>query len=119
MIGAIATHRAEASSAEHGSSRFVYADTPFLIYWEITRACDPSGFLPLAAGNVRAAHIVQIYRESELFRTIRQTSRFKGRCGFCEFKEICGGSRARAYAAYGDCLAEDPACSYRPRRYCG
>jgi len=76
----------------------------------------PSGFLPLAAGNVRAAHIAQIYRESEVFRKIRQTSRFKGRCGLCEFREICGGSRARAYAAYGDCLAEDPACSYQPEK---
>lgn len=74
----------------------------------------PSGFLPLMAGNVRAADIVQVYRESEVFREIRQTSRFKGRCGICEFREICGGSRARAYATYGDCLAEDPACSYRP-----
>ncbi len=74
----------------------------------------PSGFLPLVAGNVRAADIVRIYRESEMFRKIRQTSRFKGRCGICEFREICGGSRARAYATYGDCLAEDPACSYQP-----
>lgn len=74
----------------------------------------PSGFLPLVAGNVRTAHIVQIYRESEIFKQIRRTSSFKGRCGLCEFKEICGGSRARAYAAYGDYLAEDPACSYQP-----
>ena len=79
-----------------------------------TGAVYPSGFLPLMAGNVRTADIVEIYRESELFRMIRQTSRFKGRCGICEFREICGGSRARAYATYGDCLAEDPACSYRP-----
>ncbi len=74
----------------------------------------PSGFLPLVAGNIRTAHIVEIYRESEIFNKIRQTSRFKGRCGRCEFREICGGSRARAYATYGDCLAEDPACSYQP-----
>ncbi|MCZ6620696.1 MAG: TIGR04053 family radical SAM/SPASM domain-containing protein [Deltaproteobacteria bacterium] len=77
----------------------------------------PAGFLPLVAGNVRSAHIVDIYRESELFRKIRETSGFKGRCGICEFKDICGGSRARAYATYGDCLAEDPACSYQPAQY--
>lgn len=77
----------------------------------------PSGFLPLVAGNARRAHVVEIYRESELFRKVRQTSAFKGRCGRCEFREICGGSRARAYAAYGDYLAEDPACSYQPRQY--
>jgi len=79
----------------------------------------PSGFLPLVAGNVRSAHIEEVYRESEIFRRIRQTGGFKGRCGLCEFREICGGSRARAYATYGDYLAEDPACSYRPGSYCG
>jgi radical SAM protein len=74
----------------------------------------PSGFLPLVAGNIRAANIVGIYRESEIFRKVRQTRQFKGRCGRCEFREICGGSRARAYATYGDYLAEDPGCSYQP-----
>ena len=74
----------------------------------------PSGFLPLAGGSVRATHMMRIYRESEVFRTIRQTSGFKGKCGRCEFRAICGGSRARAYAAYGDFLAEDPICNYRP-----
>jgi len=74
----------------------------------------PSGFLPQAAGNVRTADIVEIYRESELFRRIRETASFKGRCGRCEFREICGGSRARACAASGDYLDEDPACSYQP-----
>jgi radical SAM protein with 4Fe4S-binding SPASM domain len=69
------------------------------------------------AGNVRQVHVVEIYREAEVFRKVRQTSAFKGRCGRCEFREICGGSRARAYAAYGDYLAEDPACSYQPSKY--
>ena len=74
----------------------------------------PSGFLPVAAGNVRRAHIAEIYRKSEVFKQVRQTTLFKGRCGSCEFKAICGGSRARAFAAYGDYMAEDPACSYQP-----
>ena len=74
----------------------------------------PAGFLPLLAGNVRAADIVAIYRHGKVFQEIRQTSKFKGRCGRCEFKEICGGSRARAYAAYGDAFADDPACAYEP-----
>lgn len=77
----------------------------------------PAGFLPLVAGNVRATDIVEIYRHGEVFQNIRQTSRFKGRCGRCEFKDICGGSRARAYAAYGDPFAEDPACVYEPAPY--
>jgi len=77
----------------------------------------PSGFLPLVAGNVRTKDIIEIYRESEIFRKIRQTSSFQGRCGRCEFREICGGSRARAFATYGDCQAEDPACSYEPGQF--
>jgi radical SAM protein with 4Fe4S-binding SPASM domain len=76
----------------------------------------PSGFLPLAAGNVRREHVVETYRESDLFMKIRKTENFSGRCGRCEFRDICGGSRARAYARYGDCLAEDPACNYQPRK---
>jgi len=77
----------------------------------------PSGFLPLTTGNVRNKSVVSIYRDSETFRTIRQTSRLKGRCGRCEFKEICGGSRARAYAATGDFLETDPLCAYEPGTY--
>lgn len=75
----------------------------------------PSGFLPLAAGNVRQNNPVEIYRYSELFVSIRDSSRLKGRCGRCEFKEICGGSRARAYAYTGDYLESDPLCPYQPR----
>jgi AdoMet-dependent heme synthase len=74
----------------------------------------PSGFLPLVAGNIRTENLSEIYRKSELFKSIRTTAELKGRCGVCEFREICGGSRARAFAAFGDCMAEDPACGYRP-----
>ncbi len=76
----------------------------------------PSGFLPLAAGNVRSEDVVAIYRESHLFRTLRHADLFAGRCGRCEYHWQCGGSRARAYAATGDPFAEDPLCSYQPRR---
>ena len=72
----------------------------------------PSGFLPLSAGNIRHRSLVSIYRKSLLFRTIRD--KIKGRCGACEFRDICGGSRARAYAYTGDPYAEDPACPYKP-----
>ena len=74
----------------------------------------PSGFLPLVAGSVRKSHIVEIYRNSELFRNIRQSNNLKGKCGRCEFKKICGGSRARAYAKTGDPLEADPLCAYEP-----
>jgi radical SAM protein len=74
----------------------------------------PSGFLPLRAGNVRAASIVDIYRHGELFTALRDVGRLVGKCGICPFREVCGGSRARAYAWTGDILASDPLCPYRP-----
>ena len=73
----------------------------------------PSGFLPLSLGNVRQRSIVEIYRESPLLVQVRNAN-FKGKCGVCLYRYICGGSRARAYFTYGDPLAEDPACAYLP-----
>jgi len=75
----------------------------------------PSGFLPLSTGNVRDDNIVELYREHPLFVSLRDVSSFKGRCGRCEYVEVCGGSRARAYAHTGDALEEDPLCPYVPR----
>ena len=74
---------------------------------------QPSGFLPFALGNVRQDDIVQVYRDHPLLRSIR-AAEFAGRCGRCSYRELCGGSRARAYAASGDALGEDPACAYQP-----
>ncbi len=74
----------------------------------------PSGFLPLTAGNIRRQSVVDIYRYSPLFRDVRDRNRLKGRCGRCEFRDVCGGSRARAYALTSDYLAEDPSCIYQP-----
>jgi len=74
----------------------------------------PSGFLPLAAGNVRDDSVVSLYRESALFTSLRNPSNLTGKCGRCKFKAICGGSRARAYAQSGDYLAEDKLCAYQP-----
>jgi len=73
----------------------------------------PSGFLPIPAGNVRERSLADIYQHAPLFRELRDTSLLKGRCGNCPFKDMCGGSRARAYAMTGDYLAEDPCCLYR------
>jgi radical SAM protein len=75
----------------------------------------PSGFLPLAAGSIHKASPVEIYRNSTLFQSLRDPSGYKGKCGRCEFNKICGGSRARAYAATGDPLESDPLCAYQPR----
>jgi radical SAM protein with 4Fe4S-binding SPASM domain len=77
----------------------------------------PSGFLPLSGGNVKDGSIVDIYRNSPLFREIRDYDRLKGKCGACEFKNICGGSRARAYALTGDYMESEPYCVYVPGDY--
>lgn len=74
----------------------------------------PSGFFSRSAGDVRTADPVALYRDSELFRALRRPDRFGGRCGRCEWREACGGSRARALAATGDPLAEDPLCLHEP-----
>jgi radical SAM protein len=74
----------------------------------------PSGFLPVAAGNVRRDDIVEVYRDSYLFRSLRDVKAFKGRCGRCEYGALCGGSRARAFTWTGDPLESDPLCPYAP-----
>jgi MoaA/NifB/PqqE/SkfB family radical SAM enzyme len=74
----------------------------------------PSGFLPIPAGNIRAATLASVYRDSDLFRALRRPAHFKGVCGVCEYNGICGGSRARAYALTGDYLESDAWCSYTP-----
>jgi radical SAM protein len=74
----------------------------------------PSGFLPLRCGNVRTGSLVDIYRNSDIFRALHSPDQFHGKCGNCEYSHICGGSRARAYAHTGDALGTDPFCTYEP-----
>jgi AdoMet-dependent heme synthase len=76
----------------------------------------PSGFLPLSAGNVRRDSLAAIYRESPLFRTLRNADNLGGKCGDCEYRNLCGGSRSRSYALTGDFLAAEPRCTYIPKR---
>lgn len=85
---------------------FVFVDHRGEIY--------PSGFLPITAGTVRGDDLVDVYRHHPLFEALRDPDRLRGRCGRCEFRDRCGGSRARAYAATGDPLAEDPGCVWEP-----
>jgi radical SAM protein len=75
----------------------------------------PSGFLPVKAGNVRTDDLAQVYRESPLFRSLRDLDAIEGKCGVCPFKRVCGGSRARAYATSGNALGADPLCAYVPK----
>ncbi len=85
---------------------FAFVDHVGMVY--------PSGFLPTAVGSVREQPFAAIYRGSALLHALREPDSFGGRCGHCEFRTVCGGSRSRAYAATGDLLAEDPSCSYQP-----
>jgi radical SAM protein len=73
----------------------------------------PAGFLPVGLGNIRDQLLRTTYRDNPLLRSIR-AAQFTGRCGRCEYADRCGGSRARAYAATGDPLGDDPACVYQP-----
>jgi radical SAM protein len=75
----------------------------------------PAGFLPLACGNIRRDNLADIYRNSPTFRALHDPSLFHGKCGVCEYRTLCGGSRARAFAHTGDPLASDPFCAYEPR----
>lgn len=74
----------------------------------------PSGFLPIPAGRFPQDHIVEVYQKSQLFQSLRDPDRLEGKCRACEFRQLCGGSRARAYAVTGNPLAEEPDCVYQP-----
>jgi radical SAM protein len=76
---------------------------------------QPSGFLPVTAGNVRVDDVIDVYRNSKLFRELRDPALLKGRCAICEYRDVCGGQRGRAYGLTGDYLETDPACAYIPR----
>jgi AdoMet-dependent heme synthase len=74
----------------------------------------PSGFLPLVAGSVRDSSFPEVYRTSAVLRSLRDPALLRGRCGRCEFRAVCGGSRSQAFARTGDLLAEDPSCGWVP-----
>jgi len=102
--------RSMAASGCLGGRSFV-----FVGYDGEVRAC---GFLPVQCGHLRRTEfdLRPIWNSSPVFEALRSRSRLSGRCGVCEFREPCGGCRARAYAATGDYLAEDPVCRYEPQK---
>jgi len=75
---------------------------------------QPSGFLPITAGMVREDNIVKVYRHHPIFKELRDPEQLKGKCGICEYRDLCGGQRGRAYGLTGDYLETDPACAYTP-----
>jgi radical SAM protein with 4Fe4S-binding SPASM domain len=97
----------------HGFSRGCMAGVGFCFVSHIGEV-GGCGYLPLLAGNVRQAPLTEIYRESPLFKSIRDTSLLQGRCGICEYRLLCGGCRARALGATGNYLDEEPFCTYQP-----
>ena len=86
---------------------FVFIDHVGTVY--------PSGFLPLPGGSVKERPLTALYRESPVFTQLRDPDLLTGRCGGCEYRTVCGGSRSRAFAMAGDHLAEEPHCVYEPR----
>ena len=74
----------------------------------------PCGYLPVIAGDLRKQSFVDIWDNSAVFHELRDTNNLKGKCGCCEFRNVCMGCRARAYAATGDFMEEEPFCVYEP-----
>jgi AdoMet-dependent heme synthase len=74
----------------------------------------PAGFLPLVCGRFPQDSVVEVYQRHPTFLALRDPDRFKGICGRCEYRRVCGGSRARAYAVTGDPLESEPDCNYVP-----
>ena len=103
---AIADLSAHAPSGVNDGKGFIFISHTGEVY--------PSGFLPFSAGNILREPLADIYRNCRLLLSLRDTSQLKGKCGRCEFQDVCGGSRARAFAFTGDPLAEEPCCSYIP-----
>jgi radical SAM protein len=97
-----------------GRARRAVTDGNGFVFIDHVGNICPSGFLPLSAGNVRRDDLVAVYREHPQFQALRDPARLGGRCGRCEYRDRCGGSRARAWAATGDPLAEDPGCAHVP-----
>jgi radical SAM protein with 4Fe4S-binding SPASM domain len=76
----------------------------------------PCGYLPVVAGDLNKQSFAEIWESAPVFQQLRSTDNLKGKCGYCEFRNVCMGCRARAYAASGDYLDEEPFCVYQPRR---
>jgi len=117
---------AQQIKAEHGATR---PDSARDVTWRTAGVSDgkgfvfvshqgeiyPSGFLPISGGNVLQHDLPEVYRNSELFKTLRDTGARDGKCGICEYQKICGGSRSRAFALTGDFMGSDPRCVYQPQ----
>jgi radical SAM protein len=121
-LGAAADSVGPSAACEHArgaahrigrAGRAVTDGNGFVFVDHVGNVC-PSGFLPMPAGNVRRDDLVALYRDAPLFVALRDPARLGGRCGLCPYRDRCGGSRARAWAATRDPFAEDPGCAFLP-----
>ena len=122
---AVARRRASGAGAGSAASGAA-ADAPHfvgtndgkgMLFVSHTGEIFPSGFLPIECGRFPLDSLVKVYQESALFRALRDADRLGGKCGACEYRNICGGSRARSFALTGDPLAAEPDCAYVPPAY--
>src|ERR1043166_6242397 len=112
--------KAEGGAVENPNAKGVawrtagVSDGKGFVFVSHTGEIFPSGFLPVSGGNVLNESLTDVYRNRELFKVLRDPEKRQGKCGRCEYHNICGGSRSRAYALTGNYLAEDPRCVYQP-----
>lgn len=76
----------------------------------------PCGYLPVSAGNIRKQDFKDVWNNSEVFKTLRNEDNLQGKCGYCEFRRVCMGCRARAYGCTGNYLGPEPYCVFEPKR---
>ncbi len=110
-------HRRARARGDRGARVGSTGDGKGFVFVSHTGEIYPSGFMSLSGGNVRQDDLVEVYRDAPLFRELRDPDGFRGKCGVCEYRSICGGSRARAWAVTGHHLESDPFCAYVPRQY--
>lgn len=111
-VGAPQWARVLHQASPHSPVRVVAREARGFAFIDHRGEVYPSGYLPVSGGNVRSQPFSMIYRHSDLFEELRDPSRFTGACGICDYRDACGGSRARAYAVTGNLAASDPGCPY-------
>lgn len=110
----VALQEAKRKKSSPARSAVPTRDGKGVMFVSHTGDIQPSGFLPLTAGNVRRDNLAEVYRTHPLFVRLRNDAALSGKCGVCEYRRLCGGSRARAFGMTGDAFAPDPLCSYTP-----
>ncbi|HEU5074105.1 MAG TPA: TIGR04053 family radical SAM/SPASM domain-containing protein [Polyangiaceae bacterium] len=110
---------AHVSAGTHGAPALRVNDGRGFLFVSHRGEIFPSGFLPIGCGNVRSDDVMEVYRKHPTFVELRDPDGLHGKCGACEYRSVCGGSRARAYALTGDRRASDPLCAYVPAGFDG